>query len=175
MNEFIQIKHSSAKKNWSEAAEKNFHKSLDHRSFYFKKQEKKLTAQNRFISEAEYRYNIVNGKTTNIESTDNNKEVYKIKRLVIKIFNLQIMEKNPEKYLETLNTFDGITLGYKCMHAEGVEPIKLQELYLFFFKETYFRKGKTFPKFQFSSSTSPTSVSWKTLSRFSVFMLTIII
>ena len=43
------------------------------------------------------------------------------------------MEKNPEKYLETLNTFDGITLGYKCMHTEGVEPIKLQELYLFFY------------------------------------------
>jgi len=70
----IQIKHSSAKKNWSETAEKNFHKSLDHRSFYFKKQEKKLTAQNRFISEAEYRYNIVNGNTM-IETLDNNKEV----------------------------------------------------------------------------------------------------
>ena len=54
------------------------------------------------------------------------------KRVLIN-FNLQIMEKNPEKYLETLNTFDGITLGYKCMHTEGVEPIKLQELYLFFF------------------------------------------
>ncbi len=69
-----QIKHSAAKKNWSETAEKNFHKSLDHRSFYFKKQEKKLTAQNRFINEAEFRYNIVMGNAPP-ENTDNSKEV----------------------------------------------------------------------------------------------------
>jgi len=38
------------------------------------------------------------------------------------------MEKNPEKYLEVLNTFDGITLGYKCTHGEDDEMIKMQEM-----------------------------------------------
>lgn len=70
----LQIKHSSAKKNWSEAAEKNFHKSFDHRSFYFKKQEKKLTAQNRFINEAEFRFNVIM-KNYIPETNDNSKEV----------------------------------------------------------------------------------------------------
>lgn len=41
LNDMIQIKNNQAKKTWSEIAEKNFHRSLDHRSFYFKKQEKK--------------------------------------------------------------------------------------------------------------------------------------
>lgn len=70
----IQIKNVSAKKNWSDTAEKNFHKSLDHRSFYFKKQEKKLTAQNRFISDAEFRYNVVMGNPI-LENTDKSNEV----------------------------------------------------------------------------------------------------
>lgn len=72
----LQIKHNSAKKNWNEAAGKNFHKSFDHRSFYFKKQEKKLTAQNRFISEADFRYNIIMGNYIP-ENSDNSKEVQK--------------------------------------------------------------------------------------------------
>jgi len=41
LNDMIAIKNNQAKKVWSEIAEKNFHRSLDHRSFYFKKQEKK--------------------------------------------------------------------------------------------------------------------------------------
>ena len=67
------------------------------------------------------------------------------------------MEKNPEKYLDTLNTFDGITLGYKCMHTEGVEPIKLQELYPFFLKHrikllSYRKNISKIPIFKFNFS-----------------------
>ena len=45
LDELIETKIKSAKNNWHEIAVKNFHKSLDHRSFYFKKYEKKLTSQ----------------------------------------------------------------------------------------------------------------------------------
>ena len=44
INDLNEIKNNLAKKNWNEASKKNFHRSLDHRSFYFKKSEKKITA-----------------------------------------------------------------------------------------------------------------------------------
>lgn len=37
------------------------------------------------------------------------------------------MEKNPEKYQEVLNTFEGITLGYKCDHVFNEEFIYEKE------------------------------------------------
>jgi histone deacetylase complex regulatory component SIN3 len=43
LNELLDARNNQAKKNWFEVAEKNFHRSLDHRSFYFKKHEKKIT------------------------------------------------------------------------------------------------------------------------------------
>ena len=103
--EMTQIKHSSAKKNWSEAAEKNFHKSLDHRSFYFKKQEKKLTAQNRFINEAEFRYKVVMGNPS-AEVTENaSKEVYFIifyQNSIISLNSLKIVLKIYRTWRKTL-------------------------------------------------------------------------
>ena len=41
---------------WKETAEKNFSKSLDHRSFYFKQNEKKFANNKSFLSEAKARY-----------------------------------------------------------------------------------------------------------------------
>ncbi len=38
------------------------------------------------------------------------------------------MEKNPEKYLEILNTFDGITLGYKCSYLTDNEAIDVKKM-----------------------------------------------
>lgn len=39
----MNVKNTTAKKNWTEIAEKNFHRSLDHRSFYYKKNDRRLT------------------------------------------------------------------------------------------------------------------------------------
>jgi paired amphipathic helix protein Sin3a len=41
---------------WKETAEKNFSKSLDHRSFYFKQNEKRFANNKSFLSEAKLRY-----------------------------------------------------------------------------------------------------------------------
>ena len=41
---------------WDETIEKNFTKSLDHRSFYFKQNEKKMTNSKNFIQEAKQRF-----------------------------------------------------------------------------------------------------------------------
>lgn len=57
LQDMLAIKTGPAKRQWCEIAEKNFHRSLDHRSFYFKKQEKKILSVSRFLVEAEYRSN----------------------------------------------------------------------------------------------------------------------
>ncbi|OMJ92886.1 hypothetical protein SteCoe_4218 [Stentor coeruleus] len=41
---------------WKEIAEKNFYKSLDHRSFYFKQNEKRMTNPKAFLTEAKARH-----------------------------------------------------------------------------------------------------------------------
>jgi paired amphipathic helix protein Sin3a len=41
---------------WKETIERNFYKSLDHRSFYFKQNEKKMTNPKSFLSDAKSRY-----------------------------------------------------------------------------------------------------------------------
>lgn len=41
---------------WKETVERNFYKSLDHRSFYFKQNEKKMTNSKSFLSDAKARY-----------------------------------------------------------------------------------------------------------------------
>lgn len=41
---------------WKETVDKNFYKSLDHRSFYFKQNEKKMTNSKAFLIEAKARY-----------------------------------------------------------------------------------------------------------------------
>ena len=45
---------------WKETVDKNFFKSLDHRSFYFKQNEKKMTNSKAFLSEAKARYQLKN-------------------------------------------------------------------------------------------------------------------
>ena len=43
LTDLKEARDTTQKKVWTESVEKNFHRSLDHRSFYFKKDEKKLT------------------------------------------------------------------------------------------------------------------------------------
>jgi paired amphipathic helix protein Sin3a len=54
-------------KNWREICEKNFHKSLDHRSFHFKQFEKKNQTQKNYLSEIKgLAQACVKGKTLNL-------------------------------------------------------------------------------------------------------------
>ncbi|CAG9310396.1 unnamed protein product [Blepharisma stoltei] len=65
---------------WGETVEKNFWKSLDHRSFYFKQNEKRMTNAKAFLGEAKARYNARNEnkewvrKYLKGENSDNNYE-----------------------------------------------------------------------------------------------------
>jgi len=43
LREIQETRHNQASRKWHETSQENFHRSLDHRSFYFKQYEKKLT------------------------------------------------------------------------------------------------------------------------------------
>lgn len=47
-----------ATKQWEDISVKNFHKSLDHRSFYFRKNEKKYNCTGRWDKELEFRQSL---------------------------------------------------------------------------------------------------------------------
>ena len=97
----IAIKNNQAKKVWSEIAEKNFHRSLDHRSFYFKKQEKKQIAVNRFIAEAEYRFNKLKRVKQDAKETDNFKK--EINQFGLVFNTLEDNEENEDQNVEIEN------------------------------------------------------------------------
>lgn len=59
LKEIEDAKASQAKKQWHEVAEKNFHRSLDHRSFIFKRHDRKFTLASRFEKEPEFRNKIL--------------------------------------------------------------------------------------------------------------------
>jgi len=44
VQEIREIKNNQAKKKWEDVAAQNFHRSLDHRSYFFKQSEKKVTS-----------------------------------------------------------------------------------------------------------------------------------
>ena len=46
-------------KHWEYIAENHFHRSLDHRSFYFKKHDRRFIASSRFEKEPEFRYKVL--------------------------------------------------------------------------------------------------------------------
>lgn len=59
LDEINNIQENKFKPCWHEIAEKNFHRSLDHRSFYFKKLDRKATAAIRFEKEPMFRYKVL--------------------------------------------------------------------------------------------------------------------
>ena len=60
-------------KPWKELVERNFHRSLDHRSFYFKKHDRKFILTGRFEKEPEVRFRVLN-KILTKEQYDSNKD-----------------------------------------------------------------------------------------------------
>mmetsp|Transcript_7761 Transcript_7761/g.14774 ORF Transcript_7761/g.14774 Transcript_7761/m.14774 type:complete len:1058 (+) Transcript_7761:4810-7983(+) len=83
-------------KGWDEIVEKNFSKSLDHRSFYFKQNEKRLTNVKSFKSEAQARY----AKRLEVKPTE------------IKLdeeFDFEWMGGSPGKYF--FSSFSGLSSG----------------------------------------------------------------
>lgn len=59
LKEVEDAKFTQAKKQWHEVAEKNFHRSLDHRSFIFKRHDRKFTQAARFEKEPEFRSKLI--------------------------------------------------------------------------------------------------------------------
>jgi len=59
LHDIEEAKENQAKKLWHEVAEKNFHRSLDHRSFIFKRHDRKFTLASRFEKEPEFRNKIL--------------------------------------------------------------------------------------------------------------------
>ncbi|CAD8117863.1 unnamed protein product [Paramecium sonneborni] len=53
LNELVQARNTKAKQIWETVSIMNFHKSLDHRSFYFKKNDKLVINGQRFVREIE--------------------------------------------------------------------------------------------------------------------------
>jgi len=91
LREIQETKYNSARKKWHDTAQENFHRSLDHRSFYFKQYEKKLTYHKSFNADALERYRDLN-ILGNVE--------------------------NLIKYWSILNTFNGISNGVSCHYKE---------------------------------------------------------
>ena len=56
LDTWVNVTKRESEKNWKEICEKNFYKSLDHRSFYFKQNEKRLTNAKSFLDEAKHRH-----------------------------------------------------------------------------------------------------------------------
>lgn len=84
---------------WHIIAECNFHRSLDHRSFYFKKHDRKFITAGRFEKEPEFRYK--NMQMHKEIDREENKEDFEI---------------DVNKYFKCLNTFEGLTNIEKCCH-----------------------------------------------------------
>lgn len=59
LTELEEAKGNLAKKQWHEISEKNFHRSLDHRSFIFKRHDRKFTQAPRFEKEPEFRSKLI--------------------------------------------------------------------------------------------------------------------
>jgi paired amphipathic helix protein Sin3a len=83
-------------KAWDEIVEKNFGKSLDHRSFYFKQNEKRLTNTKSFKSEAQARY---------VKRLENKPEEFKLDEES----DFSWMGGSPGKYF--FSSFTGLSSG----------------------------------------------------------------
>eukprot|EP01017_Pseudomicrothorax_dubius_P037298 TRINITY_DN5455_c0_g1_i1.p1 TRINITY_DN5455_c0_g1~~TRINITY_DN5455_c0_g1_i1.p1 ORF type:complete len:884 (+),score=251.19 TRINITY_DN5455_c0_g1_i1:221-2872(+) len=77
LEELRRLKNESGKKNWNETCEKNFHRSLDHRSFYFKQHDKKITNQKNYIQEAKQRFEQINKGAPIKEKLEDRSLLYK--------------------------------------------------------------------------------------------------
>ncbi|KRX11039.1 hypothetical protein PPERSA_01238 [Pseudocohnilembus persalinus] len=73
LNELKEQRRSQGRQQYVDLQEKYFHRSLDHRSFYFKRQDKRFINNQRFDKELEYRYKVV---TNTLENKFENKDSF---------------------------------------------------------------------------------------------------
>ena len=109
LQELVSARNQIAEKQWTEVARDNFHRSLDHRSFYFRKHDKKFTNDKRFEKEPEFRINNLLGR---IDRKEENKEGF---------------ETDTSKYPRILNTFEGLTNIEKCNHGAAESELQTFE------------------------------------------------
>ncbi|EGR27481.1 ubiquitin carboxyl-terminal hydrolase family protein, putative [Ichthyophthirius multifiliis] len=74
LQELMNVRQNQAKKQWHEIQEKNYHRSLDHRSFIFKRHDRKLIQIQRFEKESEFRFQILNKIRMKKEDFENKEE-----------------------------------------------------------------------------------------------------
>lgn len=98
---------------WKETVEKNFYKSLDHRSFYFKQNEKKMTNAKSFLSEAKARH-------LNREESKNLLRKYLKKELTQHSFEFLGGSRNTLFF----NSFSGLSSGV----VHKISPLFLDEV-----------------------------------------------
>lgn len=90
LKEVKDTKANQAKAKWHETSEQNFHRSLDHRSFYFKHHEKKFTSHKHFLNDSLHRH----------------KHIHQVGD----------PHHHHDKYWGIFNTFEGISNGVQCGH-----------------------------------------------------------
>lgn len=101
--EIQEVRNATARKQWHEIAEKNFHRSLDHRSFYFKKNDKKLCTREAFEKDPEARYLSLLGVQPSSSSSEQKEAI---------VYDISSF------YTKIENTFSGLTNFEKCDHHE---------------------------------------------------------
>lgn len=124
-------------------SEKNFHRSLDHRSFIFKRHDKKFTQAARFEKEPEFRSKLImkydysaNRLQRRILATEGKKEEGEVEiekhqtaraaktTATAASDNAMEFETDVQQFYTTfLNTFQGTTTNEKCLHETAVPPL----------------------------------------------------
>ncbi|EAR93146.2 ubiquitin carboxyl-terminal hydrolase family protein (macronuclear) [Tetrahymena thermophila SB210] len=150
LKEIEEAKMNQARKQWHEVAEKNFHRSLDHRSFIFKRHDRKFTVSTRFEKEPEFRNRMlmrISSYMTHQQTIIHKQQQYQQQQqqllqmqqgstrsagaALVKnqhlnddgIENTQDFETDVSSYFQFLNTFQGTTNIEKCSHASHEDQL----------------------------------------------------
>jgi len=103
--EMMQSRKQLASTTWLDIQEKNFHKSLDHKSFYFKIHDKQFTSIGRIEKEVQLRSScLINSKAAEQDKGED--------------------QPDCDRHLTFLNTFEKITNAESCDHSRLVSSIK---------------------------------------------------
>lgn len=107
LEEIMKVRESHFQRQWKDTAEKNFHRSLDHRSFYFKKHDRKFILTGRFEKEPEFRFRVMN-KIITKEQIDQSKDDFEV--------------DETKYYRKFWNSYEGLSNVETCQHKAEIEP-----------------------------------------------------
>ncbi|KAM3133017.1 hypothetical protein pb186bvf_014873 [Paramecium bursaria] len=117
-----------ANQNWKNVQKNNFSRSLDHRSFYFKKNEKQYTCFSRFMKEPEERYRQIQheylnslSQLTTIKPLSDGLQLGPYDRIKGPVFSLYLV--NRELMQETFEIITFCSQNQKCINSEWVQDV----------------------------------------------------